>query len=115
MPVVVVQTSPSNGMVGVTPWAMLIDDEGHFLGWVSCDDLQESKSIRDTATPPTVTGTPDTPLNEALSKMFDSAVGNLAVLDNEERLVGVLSFEIIREVLGRQASEAKVESCGEEQ
>ena len=96
-------------------WAMLIDDEGHFLGWVSCDDLQESKSIRDTATPPTVTGTPDTPLNEALSKMFDSAVGNLSVLDNEERLVGVLSFEIIREVLGRQASEAKVESCGEEQ
>jgi len=96
-------------------WAMLTEDEGHFLGWVSCDDLQESKSIRDTATPPTVTGTPDTPLNEALSKMFDSAIGNLAILDNGERLVGVLSFEIIRDVLGQSVSEAKVEPCGEEQ
>ncbi len=96
-------------------WAMLTEGEGHFLGWVSCDDLQESKSIRDTATPPTVTGTPDTPLNEALSKMFDSAIGNLAILDNGERLVGVLSFEIIRDVLGQSVSEAKVEPCGEEQ
>jgi len=96
-------------------WAMLTEDEGHFLGWITCDDLQESKRIRDTITPPTITASLDTPLNEALSMMFDSAIGTLAILDDDERLVGVLSFEIIRDVLGQQVDEAKTEPCGEGQ
>ena len=59
--------------------------------------------------PPTVTATPDTPLNEALSMMLNSAIGTLAILDEQERLVGVLSFQIIREVLGEQATSDQVE------
>jgi len=47
--------------------------------------------------------------------MFDSAIGTLAILDDDERLVGVLSFEIIRDVLGQQVDEAKTEPCGEGQ
>jgi len=95
-------------------WAMLTEAEGQFLGWITCDDLQVSRCIRDTITPPTVTASPDTPLNEALSMMFDSAIGTLAILDDGERLVGVLSFEIIHDVLGRQTREFQPEPCGEE-
>lgn len=90
-------------------WSMLTEDGGHFLGWITCDDLQESKSIRDVIMPPTVTAAPDTPLNEALSMMLNSAIGTLAILDEHERLIGVLSFQIIRDVLGEQASNDQVE------
>ena len=90
-------------------WSMLTEDGARFLGWITSDDLQESKSIRDVMLPPTVTATPDTPLNEALSMMLNSAIGTLAILDEQERLVGVLSFQIIREVLGEQATSDQVE------
>jgi len=95
-------------------WSMLTEDGGHFLGWITSDDLQESKSIRDVIMPPTVTAVPDTPLNEALSMMLNSAIGTLAILDEHERLVGVLSFQIIRDVLGEQASNDQVEPCKED-
>jgi osmoprotectant transport system ATP-binding protein len=93
-------------------WAMLVEDGDRFLGWVTCDDIVESKSIREIITPPTVTATEDTPLNEALSMMLSSAIGTLAVLDDEERLIGVLSFDIIRDVLGEDVD--AVGGCGED-
>lgn len=96
-------------------WSMLTEDGGRFLGWITRDDLHESKRISGIITPPSVTASPDTPLNEALSLMFNSAIGTLAILDDEERLVGVVSFQIIRDVLGQQAGEAQTEPCGEEQ
>lgn len=96
-------------------WSMLTEDGGRFLGWITRDDLHESKRIREIITPPSVTASPNTPLNEALSLMFNSAIGTLAILDDEERLVGVLSFQIIRDVLGQQAGQAQTEPCGEEQ
>jgi len=89
-------------------WSMLTEDGARFLGWITSDDLHESKLIRDVMIPPTVTATPDTPLNEALSMMLNSAIGTLAILDEQERLVGVLSFQIIREVLGEQATSDQV-------
>ena len=96
-------------------WSMLTEDGGHFLGWITSDDLQESKSIRDVIMPPTVTAVPDTPLNEALSMMLNSAIGTLAILDEYERLIGVLSFQIIRDVLGEQATNDQVEPCKEDE
>lgn len=96
-------------------WSMLTEDGGHFLGWITSDDLRESKSIRDVITPPTVTAVPDTPLNEALSMMLNSAIGTLAILDEYERLVGVLSFQIIRDVLGEQETNDQVEPCKEDE
>ena len=96
-------------------WSMLTEDGGHFLGWITSDDLQESKSIRDVIMPPTVTAVPDTPLNEALSMMLNSAIGTLAILDEYERLIGVLSFQIIRDVLGEQETNDQVEPCKEDE
>lgn len=85
-------------------WSMLIEEDNRFLGWITSDDLEEGKSIRDIILPPTVTATPDTPLNEALSMMLNSAIGTLAVLEDDSHLTGVLSFQIIREVLGEGAN-----------
>ena len=65
--------------------------------------------------PPTITAVPDTPLNEALSMMLNSAIGTLAILDEYERLIGVLSFQIIRDVLGEQATNDQVEPCKEDE
>ena len=96
-------------------WSMLTEDGGHFLGWITCDDLHESKSIRDVITPPTVTAVPDTPLNEALSMMLNSAIGTLAIVDEYERLIGVLSFQLIRDVLGEQATNDQAKPCKEDE
>lgn len=111
----VMQTPPLTVTVGEDPvqvkarmesqkllWSMLTEDNGRFLGWVTAEDLQEGKSIRDVMLPPTVTAIPDTPLNEALSMMLNSAIGTLAVLDDDQKMIGVLSFQSIREVLGEQ-------------
>jgi osmoprotectant transport system ATP-binding protein len=82
-------------------WSMLTEDGGHFLGWITCDDLEAAKPIREVVIPPTVTATPNTPLNEALSMIFNSAIGTLAILNDQEQLVGVVSFGIIRESIGQ--------------
>jgi len=94
-------------------WSMLTEDGGHFLGWITCDDLEAAKPIREVIIPPTITAAPDTPLNEALSMMLNSAIGTLAILDEYERLIGVLSFQIIRDVLGEQEINDQVEPCKE--
>ncbi len=90
-------------------WSMLTEDSGRFLGWIACDDLEAEKTIREVIIPPTVTADPDTPLNEALSMMLNSAIGTLAILDEQEILIGVLSFQIIRDVLGEQSNKMQAE------
>lgn len=96
-------------------WSMLTDEENHFLGWIASDDLSTAKKIRDIIKPPTVTAYPSTPLNEALSMMLNSAIGTLSVLDDHERLLGILTFEMIREVLGQQENQQPEGQGGEGQ
>jgi osmoprotectant transport system ATP-binding protein len=86
-------------------WSIAVDEKNHFLGWITYEDLDDTKSIREIVKPPTVTASYDTPLNEALSMMLSSAIGTLSVLDDDGKLLGVLSFQIIREVLGEQIEE----------
>jgi len=47
--------------------------------------------------------------------MLNSAIGTLAILDEYERLIGVLSFQIIRDVLGEQATNDQAEPCKEDE
>ena len=90
-----------------TTWTMLTDEENHFLGWITEEDIDPSLRLREIMKPPTVTAVPETPLNDALSMMLGSAIGTLSVLDEDGRLLGVLSFDMIREVLGDQESDRK--------
>ena len=96
-------------------WSMLVDENEHFLGWITSDDIKESRRIRDIIKPPTVTATLETPLNEALSMMFNSVIGTLAVLDDRKRLAGVLSFQFIRDVIGQYMDENQLDAGGKEQ
>ncbi len=88
-------------------WAIAVDEKNRFIGWVTYDDLTGTASVKEIVTPPTVTASPDTPLNEALSMMLNSAIGTLSILDDDQRLLGVLSFQIIREVLGKHMESDK--------
>ncbi len=85
-------------------WSMLVDGQNHFLGWITYADLEKAKSLREIMVPPAVTTAPETLLNEAMSMMFNSAIGNLAVIDDQEHLLGVLTFDIIRNILGKENS-----------
>ena len=79
----------------------VVDHEGRFLGWLNRSALRPGREgrVQDLMTPYSVLATPDTPLNEALSMMFESAVGNLAVVDGEGKLRGLLTFRRLHEVL----------------
>ena len=94
-------------------WAMLVDETNRFLGWITHEDLISGKPLREVMVPPAITTAPETPLNEALSMMFNSAIGNLAVVDDYGKLLGVLTFEIIRTILAQCESENKNKSGGQ--
>lgn len=91
----------------VLKWAMLVDRQKRFLGWITYEDIKGGTLLREIMVPPAVTTSPDTPLNEALSMMLNSAIGNLAVLDEQGKLLGVLTFDIIRTILAQEHLEKK--------
>lgn len=76
-------------------WSTLTDDNGHFVGWIIYDDLDTSKSLEDIYEEGDIVS-PATPLNEALSMMFNTALGNLAVLGENDKFIGILSFDSIK-------------------
>jgi osmoprotectant transport system ATP-binding protein len=86
----------------VIRWSMAVDPDNRFLGWVTYDDIKTAENVRDIIVPPSVTADPDTPLNDALSLMLNSAIGTLAVVDENEKLLGVISFNIIHDILTEQ-------------
>ena len=80
-------------------WIPAVESDGRFVGWIEREDLGTASSLVEALTPAVSTAAPRTPLNEALSMMLGSATGSVAVLDDAEKLVGLLSFGAIREVL----------------
>ena len=81
-------------------WLPVVDSSGRLLGGLSQPDLVGQTSVRE-AMGPSVTAPVDAVLNEAISLMLSSGLNNLAVVDRDKRLVGVLSFDAIREALAR--------------
>jgi len=89
-------------------WLVVVNDDGKFLGWVDQADLGRGDSVRGTMNPSAVTATVNTVLNEALSLMLSHGLKNLAIVNKDNRLQGVLGFDIIRKALaevtrGRQS------------
>ena len=80
-------------------WMPALERDGRFIGWIEREDLESASSLAEALTPAVSTAAPRTPLNEALSMMLGSATGAVAVLDDTEQLVGLLSFGAIRDVL----------------
>jgi len=87
-------------------WLIVVDGNRRFLGWLTSDETEGSgETVSDVMIPAMVSAAEDDVLNEALSLMLMAATGNLAIVDDRDRLQGVLTFGSIRSVLGETYSE----------
>jgi len=80
-------------------WLVVVNDDGKFLGWVDKVDLGKGEVVREVMSPSAMTATVNTVLNEALSLMLSHGLNNLPIVNENNRLQGVLSFDIIRKAL----------------
>jgi osmoprotectant transport system ATP-binding protein len=85
---------------GVDGFALLLDAEDRPLGWIDAHDLQGDGPIDPTsATPGAPTVQPETTLRDALSAMLLSSVQLGVVVDERERVLGVISVDAISDSL----------------
>ena len=89
-------------------WLAVIDDEGRFTGWVVSSDLERGQKVREIMSTSAISATRNAVLSEALSLMLTSGLNVLAIVDQHDRLEGVLTFQAIREALREAAQKASV-------
>jgi osmoprotectant transport system ATP-binding protein len=79
-------------------FALLIDGERRPLGWIDRTDLAGSGPIEpEAATPGAPTVQPETTLRDALSALLGSSVQLGVVVDDRERVLGLISVDAIGE------------------
>jgi osmoprotectant transport system ATP-binding protein len=81
----------------------VVDDAGRFMGWVGAANIETNKRVQDIMTPATTTGSRTAVLNEALSLMLTSGLTVLAIVDNDNTLEGILTFQAIQQALSNEA------------
>ena len=85
-------------------YALLLDERDRPLGWVARHALGADGNVAaDDATPGSPTLQPETTLRDALSEMLGSSVQLGVVVDEQERVIGVISVEAIAEMLVQAA------------
>ncbi len=89
-------------------WLAVVDDEGRFTGWVVSSDLERGQKVREIMSTSAISATRNAVLSEALSLMLTSGLSVLAIVDQHDRLEGVLTFQAIREALREAAQKASV-------
>ena len=81
-------------------FALLVDEQDRPLGWVARHDLGGDGTVgADEAIPGSPTVEPESTLRDALSVMLGSSVQLGVVVDDAERVLGVISVDAISEVL----------------
>ena len=94
-------------------FALLVDDGGRPLGWIRDTDVDEQGPIDpEQATPGASLIEPETTLRDALSTMLASSVQLGAVVDQNERVVGLISVDQISEVLQSGLLPGKTDATG---
>ena len=77
-------------------YALLVDDERRPLGWIDQHDLRgEGPIAQEAATPGAPTVQPETTLRDALSALLGSSVQLGVVVDERERVLGLVSVDAI--------------------
>ena len=80
--------------------ALLLDADERPIGWIGRHDLDRDGPVAtDDATPGSPTLQPETTLRDALSTMLGSSVQMGVVVDERERVLGLVSVDAIAEVL----------------
>ena len=83
-----------------TDYVLLLDEKDRPLGWIDRGDLGGDGAVSaDDAVPGSPTLEPETTLRDALSVMLGSSVQQGVVVDDAERVLGVVSVDAISEVL----------------
>jgi len=83
-----------------TDYVLLLDEKDRPLGWIDRGDLGGDGAVSaDDAVPGSPTLEPETTLRDALSVMLGSSVQLGVVVDDDERVLGVVSVDAISEVL----------------
>ncbi len=83
---------------------MLVVEGDHFRGWVDRHDLDgqpEDGHVRDVIIKSAATAGPDMSMNQAMATVLSNAIGNLAITDEQNRLLGLLTFNSIRRVMAQ--------------
>jgi osmoprotectant transport system ATP-binding protein len=94
-------------------FAMLVDDVGRPLGWIHDSDLEGNGPIDPgMATPGASLLEPETTLRDALSAMLASSVQLGAVVDEKERVIGLVSVDQISEVLQSGQLPGRTDAAG---
>jgi osmoprotectant transport system ATP-binding protein len=84
---------------------VLIDDGGRPTGLLPADRLAAERVPEGPAQPLGAVGTPDMLLRDALSVMLSQTGSHLVVVDEDGRLVGLVSADLISEALARGPAE----------
>jgi osmoprotectant transport system ATP-binding protein len=90
-------------------WLVVVNEDGKFLGWVDKVELGKGGSVGEAMTTSTITATANTVLNEVLSLMLVNGLKNLAIVDKDNSLQGVLDFESIQKALTGVAQKGQSE------
>ena len=87
-------------------YALLVDERDQPMGWIDSQDLVGDGPIDpSTATPGAPTVQPETTLRDALSAMLASSVQLGVVVDERERVIGLISVDAISAALQRPLDE----------
>jgi osmoprotectant transport system ATP-binding protein len=85
---------------GAKAYALLVDDRDRPVGWIDEHSLQGDEPIDpETAMPGAPTVQPETTLRDALSAMLLSSVQLGVVVDERDRVLGLISVDAISEAL----------------
>jgi len=84
---------------GEVDWLTVVSEDGKYLGWVEKADLAGADSVKAIMKPATVTAPVGAVLNEALSLMLGHGLRNLAIVNDDGILRGIVSFEVIQRAL----------------
>jgi osmoprotectant transport system ATP-binding protein len=88
-------------------YALLVDEAEQPIGWIDRSGLSGDGTIdADDATPGSPTVQPETTLRDALSVMLASSVQLGVVVDDRERVLGLISVDAISEALRAPAAAA---------
>ncbi|MCL0063848.1 betaine/proline/choline family ABC transporter ATP-binding protein [Dehalococcoidia bacterium] len=88
---------------------VVISEEGKFLGWVEWADLEKGEMVGKIMKPSSDVATVDAVLNEALSIMLSTRRNSLAIVNGDNGLEGVLSFDAIQKALSEIAQRGESE------
>jgi osmoprotectant transport system ATP-binding protein len=88
-------------------YALLVDESDRPIGWIERRDLSGDGEVSaDDATPGSPTLQPESTLRDALSVMLGSSVQLGVVVDQSERVLGVVSVDAISDVMRAPATSA---------